>query len=572
MPRVRSPAGTSRRPPLIRAARIAGALAAAWLVLTIGVRVAYADRILPGTTMAGLSLGGLSDAAAERVLTDALASRRPVTLTAAGRRFVVDPAVVGYRIDIDASVASAHDAGRGGVVAGIGSTIPALIAPRRLEPVAPIDDALLDAQIASIAAGIDRPARAGDVLVDRDAPGGIRVVAPRARRTLQRDAARDALLRALRDRPKRPVDLPVLRRGGATPDAVRTVARQARDYLRTPLQLEAGKRTLTLTTAQAAGILALQRARGERPGALVLGVDAPAVARLVDELAADLDRTPASARIDAPGRPGVTIDGQDDVSWRPRAARGLDVTPAVAGRELRRAGAAAELTAAVRARSHRVALAFKRLPARLTTGVARTVSSLLGTFTTRYPCCQPRVTNIRLIAEAIDGTVVMPGEPFSLNQTSGERTREGGYVKAPFIADGELAESIGGGVSQVSTTLYNAAFFAGLRIDAHRPHSFYIDRYPAGREATLNYPDIDLRWTNDTPAPVLVRAVTDSTSVVVSLYGGDTGRRVRAQTGPRMPLENKDFAITVTRVLRFRDGKVARQAFTTRYDRPPPPE
>ena len=192
------------RPPLIRGALIAAALAAAWLCVTIGVRVAYADRILPGTTMAGLSLGGLSGAAAERVLTDALASRDPVTLTAVGRSFKVDPAVVGYRIDVAASVARAHDAGRGGPFAGVGSTIPALIAPRRLDAVAPVDDALLEAQIASIAERIDRPARAGDVLVDEDAPGGIRVAAPRAQRRLDRGAARDVLLDALRDRRRAP--------------------------------------------------------------------------------------------------------------------------------------------------------------------------------------------------------------------------------------------------------------------------------------------------------------------------------------------------------------------------------
>ena len=540
--------------------------------MTIGIRVAYADRILPGTTMAGLSLGGLSGAVAERVLTDALASRDPVTLTAVGRSFVVDPAVVGYRVDVAASVARAHDAGRGGPSAGVGSTIPALIAPRRLDAIAPVDDALLEAQIASIAERIDRPARAGDVLVDEDAPGGIRVAAPRAQRRLDRGSARDVLLDALRDRRRAPAGLPVRTRGGATSAELRTVAQQARDYLSTPLRLSAGERTRTLSTRQTAGILALRRERGSRPGRLVLAVDAPAVSRLVDELAGDLDRESVSARIEAPGRPGVTVDGQGDVSWRPRAAGKLDVTAAAAGRELRRADAAAQIGRAVGEGRHRVALTFKRRPARLTTGAARTVRSLLGTFTTRYPCCQPRVTNIRLIAKAIDGTVVMPGETFSLNQVSGERTRADGYVKAPFIADGELAESIGGGVSQVSTTLYNAAYFAGLRIDAHRPHSFYIERYPPGREATLNFPDIDLRWTNDTPAPVLVRAVTDETSVVVSLYGSDTGRRVRAQTGARVPLQDKDFAITVTRVLRFRDGKVARQPYTTRYDRPPPPE
>ena len=150
----------------------------------------------------------------------------------------------------------------------------------------------------------------------------------------------------------------------------------------------------------------------------------------------------------------------------------------------------------------------------------------------------------------------------------------------PFIADGKIVESVGGGVSQFSTTLYNAAYFAGLRIDAHRPHSFYIDRYPPGREATLNFPDIDLAWTNDTSSPVLIRTATDATSVVVSLFGADDGRRVRSQSRERTPLATGDFQITVTRVLRYRGGRIVRQpypgswfeAYTTRYDRPPPPE
>ena len=545
-------------------------IVALWLVATIGVRVAYADRILPGTTMAGLNVGARSDEEARRVV-GTLASQQPVTVTAAGRRFVVDPAAVGYSVDVAASVARARAAGRQGTPSAFGSTITALIAPRQLEPVFRADRARLAAQIAQIAQAVDRRARAGTVRVDRAATGGIAVSAPRAERTLQRAAAARALLRALQGRRSGPVALPVRKQGGATRDEVRAVQRRARAYLRTPLRLTAGERTLTLTTRQTAAILTLQRGRDGRTGALRLGVGAPAGERLIAGLAHDLDRASADARISAPSRPRVVVEGQGDVEWRPREAD-ISVRSGRGGRQLRQADAAAAVAEAVRVGRHHVMLSFTRKPARITTQAARDVTSLLGTFTTRYPCCQPRVTNIRLIAKAIDGTVVMPGERFSLNQSSGERTRAGGYVKAPFIADGELAESVGGGVSQVSTTLYNAVFFAGLRINAHQPHSFYIDRYPPGREATLNFPDIDLLWTNDTTAPVLIRAATDETSVAVSLYGADIRRRVRAETGSRMPVEGGDFAITVTRVLRFRDGKVDRQAYTTRYDRPPPPE
>ena len=100
---------------------------------------------------------------------------------------------------------------------------------------------------------------------------------------------------------------------------------------------------------------------------------------------------------------------------------------------------------------------------------------------------------------------------------TGERTKAKGYVEAPFIANNRIEPSVGGGVSQFSTTMYNAAFFAGLKLDAYRPHSLYIDRYPPGRESTLNFPDIDLRWTNDTDAPVVVRTSYDDTSVTVTL-------------------------------------------------------
>ena len=198
-------------------------------------------------------------------------------------------------------------------------------------------------------------------------------------------------------------------------------------------------------------------------------------------------------------RAGETADlaqKHGDVDWRPRRAD-VSVTPSSSGRQLGQANVIAALTAAVRQARHRVQLAFERRQPRVSTRAARGIRALIGTFTTRYGCRQPRVTNIRLIAKAVDRTVVMPGEPFSLNQVSGERTRAGGYVKAPFIADGELAESIGGGVSQVSTTLYNAVYFAGLQTDAHRPHCFYIDRYPPGprsnAELSRHRPALDLR-------------------------------------------------------------------------------
>ena len=108
--------------------------------------------------------------------------------------------------------------------------------------------------------------------------------------------------------------------------------------------------------------------------------------------------------------------------------------------------------------------------------------------------------------------MLKPGETFSLNGTVGERTRKNGFTEGFIISDGIFKEDLGGGVSQLATTLFNAMYFAGLEDVEHKPHSFYIDRYPVGREATVAWGSVDLRFRNDTPYGVLIDAhVTPST-------------------------------------------------------------
>jgi vancomycin resistance protein YoaR len=128
-------------------------------------------------------------------------------------------------------------------------------------------------------------------------------------------------------------------------------------------------------------------------------------------------------------------------------------------------------------------------------------------FTTYYPHADYRNTNIGRAAELIDGTLLEPGDMFSMNRVVGERTAENGFTAGTVISDGVFREELGGGVSQVATTTFNAAFFAGLEDVEHKPHSFYIDRYPVGREATVAWPTLDLKFRNDTDHGVLIQTV-----------------------------------------------------------------
>jgi vancomycin resistance protein YoaR len=160
-----------------------------------------------------------------------------------------------------------------------------------------------------------------------------------------------------------------------------------------------------------------------------------------------------------------------------------------------------------------------------------TAYELVSRFTTFYPAGQPRVTNIHRAAQILDRVLLQPGERFSMNQSLGKRTIARGFVSAPAISGPIHINSIGGGVSQVATTLYNAAFFAGLRLIAHTPHSFYISRYPKGREATISWGGPELVFQNDWDAPLLMRLKTTPTSITVWFYSQVLGRRVTSVTG-----------------------------------------
>jgi vancomycin resistance protein YoaR len=227
----------------------------------------------------------------------------------------------------------------------------------------------------------------------------------------------------------------------------------------------------------------------------------------------------------------------------------------------------------------------------VTTGQARQLGVVerVSTFTTYYPSdFAPRLQNIHRAADLMDGTLVLPGKVFSLNRTVGERTKERGFAAGYIIDNGKLEVDYGGGVSQLATTTFNAAYFAGLGIVEHHPHSFYISRYPEGREATVAWGFKDLRFRNDSGHGVLVTTSYTSSSVTVTIYG--TKRyRIESVKGPRYDVKPyrvvydprpegttpgscvasggvPGFRVVVTRQF-FEDGsKVREERFRTSYD------
>jgi len=152
------------------------------------------------------------------------------------------------------------------------------------------------------------------------------------------------------------------------------------------------------------------------------------------------------------------------------------------------------------------------------------VQHLVAQFTTYHSCCEPRVTNIHKIADAVDGVLLRPGQTFSLNGHVGERTLEKGYVDAGSIVAGEIVDTIGGGTSQFTTTMYNAVFWGGYQDVEHKPHSYYFSRYPEGIEATLFWQSIDLKFRNNREHGILIDTLYTDTSITVRFFGFNHGR------------------------------------------------
>lgn len=144
---------------------------------------------------------------------------------------------------------------------------------------------------------------------------------------------------------------------------------------------------------------------------------------------------------------------------------------------------------------------------------------MLGTCSTTATGSLERLTNIFLITDAVNGQMIRAGEELSLNSLTGERTPDKGYMEAPAIRNGELIEEIGGGICQLSGTLYNAALLSGLEITERHHHTWPSDYLPIGLDATITWPGKDLKIRNNTDWPIYIHATVEGDQLTVTFYG-----------------------------------------------------
>lgn len=544
-----------------------GLLIAGAVVLVLGVLygldLALSAGMVPrGVTVAGEDIGGLTPAAAEQRVRGTVEPRttRPVEVAAGDITSRIDPRAAGLSVDWAATIRRA-----GTQPLNPFTRLRSFFTRREVGVVSVADATAVDSALQQLAPVVDRPPVEGTVRFE-----GVRPVAvpPVDGQNLDLVAAQRVLVRDWTNGTVVRLPITVAKPVTTADDVDKALREVATPAVSGPVAVGGENVTGTITPEVIAKALSF---RPDPDRGLVPELDKDVIREALD---------PQLAKSEQPGRDAAI----SFVGGRPV------VTPSQDGRGVDYDATLQDLVGALTktGEERRITAVYTAQQAKLTTETLNGygITEVMGEFTTGgFAVDSGR--NIKRAAEKINGTIIAPGGTFSLNQLTEPRDAAHGYVEAGVISDGHASRDIGGGVSQVATTTYNAAYFAGMTDVVHKPHSFYISRYPAGREATVVSGPLDLKWRNDTPGGVLVQTIWTPSTLTVKVWG--TKRFVVTSTpGPRTnPTEPTQvtipagepctpsqgapgFTITDTRTIRdLATGAVRSEKRTTKYNPAP---
>ncbi|WP_172894156.1 VanW family protein [Micromonospora purpureochromogenes] len=544
---------------------LAGGLAAVVLAGVGGAGAyAYAGDVPRGTTVLGAELGGRSRDEAARELRAELERRAdtlnaPLTVLVGEQKAEIRPADVGLAIDVEATVAVAAEADA--------HPVSRLLGSRTVDPVVTVDADRLDAALRGVVGKQGREMTMPAIIFTGITP---KPVYPKPALSVDREHSAQVVMKGWLAGGQ--VTVPLVEQAPATTaeEVDRLVEELARPAVAKPVTLSTDKGTVTIPPAAIARGL---RFSADEAGKLTPRVDVKRLRAALGDKLASIESPPKDAT--------MTISG-----GKPK------MLPGRAGQQLDSAALARDLLAVLpKADGRTVSGELKPAEPELTEAKlgALGIKERVSTFTTRFPggLSSPRSQNIVQAAKDVDGTVVKPGETFSLNGHTGERGYDQGYKDAPVIVNGKLVPGVGGGVSQFTTTLFNASYYAGLEDVEHKPHSFYFSRYPAVIESTIFWPDLDFKFRNNTPHGVLIDTSYTSSTITVSMWSTKIYDSVKTEYGPRRNITapktvhlepgptcisavgSEGFTQDAFRVIK-KDGKVVKQEkFSWTYDAEP---
>ena len=472
-----------------------------------------ADTIHHNVTVQGIGVGGLTVAQATVKLERATLPAGALTVSWAGHHWTLSASALRARLEAKAAARAAYRYARAGnLLARSWDRIRLLFASHSVAPAVRFAEPATRERLDSISRVVDIKPVEGAVTVKgahaavREAKDGREVDYAAVLRLLSA-----AVLAGRHDH----VSLPVVTVAPAVSTAdAQAAARTAVSWLAGPLSLTHGGHTWTITRQDLGQYLAFVHTKSSPH--LRVTFDSPVTQGYFDYITQQA------------GKPGkdasfvVSANGRHVHVKRGTPSYGVVPAPTIANMEAAAAG------------GDRTAQAvFGKAPAELSyaDATAMDITARIGTYTTSVAGTTNRLDNVGLGSSLLDNSLIAPGKIFSVNATTGERTAAKGFKMAPTIINGQLEDSVGGGMCQVSTTVFNAAFEAGLQIVERHNHELYISHYPLGRDATVSYGSYDLKFRNDTSHWILLKTHFTGWSLTVSLYSAPLHRRVVSSTG-----------------------------------------
>ena len=555
-------------------------------ILVLPIAVYLVDHSVHGgaiprnVSIAGVDVAGLNPEEAMTVVKtyqdDLYAD--PAVFVVNGTQFELDPKQVDLNVDVDTALSEAIAEGDHGTIDGLFPWLKSFSEEIDIPVAVTVDgeaiDSFLDRWEAS---AIDEPAFDGNITIVN---GDVEIEYPKSGLRIDKDAARQLIEATLVSGERARTDIPLVDRPPVISDAdLDAAAAKVEDLIAEPVTLTNLQYdyTYTMSTDELASAVSINIITEDDPHVEV-GFDPDAVATVFEPHREDYEQPPVEVEIQTNvatngvtvnmPKNGTRVDTEALTEALEKAAMGTnkgrlpvvdDVEPKITAEEVEAWGPI----------------------------------QLVSQFTTKHPAGQPRVTNIQLMADTVDKSIVWPGETFSINEKVGRRTEAKGYVRDGAIINGDVyccdsPTNVGGGVSQFGTTFFNAVFFGGYEDIEHQPHSIYFSKYPEGREATMGYPHPDVVFRNNSDAPVIIRTAHTATTITVKFFGNNGGLKVKSErserrnfTDPAVIYEenpslspgvekvvkrgSQGWTVTVTRVITHPDGTVVREPFTWRY-------
>jgi len=495
---------------------VIGGVLAALLIAYLVDSAVYYGKVHAGVSVAGLDLGGLTHDEAVLALTRQVkeAEDNPVVLVSGEKSWKVMPTAVKVAIDVEGGVEAAMEfSRRSNLFVDLFRRVALFLRGADLQLSGRVDEAALDEVIAQVADELDLPPINAGLLVDGTS---IKVMKGQKGLVVDRQALREQLKALLFSLHATELQVPMaVREPEVVADEFEEAIAKAKVMVSKPLVLREGEHLWTLTPDQVAAYMDFRAEDRGGVATLVPFLSATKMRPFLDKVAETVYVPPTDA----------TFKGDGKKAW---------VIPSVPGKKLEPEKTAAALTEAALKTTGRTAKAtVVAIEPELTTEEAQAmgITEALASFTTRWVGTEDRQQNVRLATQYVNNVLLAPGEIFDFDKRVGPRTEERGFKLAHgIVGPGRLEDVLGGGICQVSTTLFNAAFFAGLEIIERVNHSIFIEHYPLGRDATVSAGGPNLRFRNDTKHHILIRGVSDGITTKFVIYGTDEGRHVEFTT------------------------------------------